>query len=213
VRLSVADEGSGIAPDVLPHIFEPFFTTKAAGKGTGLGLSACHGIVQAANVSSTLGKGTTFTIYLPLLLTHMPETAPIRSRHSPGGTERILLVEDEKPLQRIFVRSLADLGYGVRAASSAEEALQLLERESFALLLSDVMLPGMHGTELVKRAHLKWPTMRALLMSGYAGATERPSGVSLLAKPFTLERLATRVRAVLDGGDTTSAQPHAAEPG
>jgi two-component system, cell cycle sensor histidine kinase and response regulator CckA len=204
-RLSVADEGSGIAPDVLPRIFEPFFTTKAAGQGTGLGLSACHGIVQAANgsieVASTLGKGTTFTIYLPLLHTRSPDASPGRARHSPGGTERILIVEDEKLLQRVFVRSLSELGYDVRAASSAEEALTMLASESFALLVSDIVLPGMHGTELVKEAHLKWPAMGTLLMSGYSGATEHPEGVTLLAKPFTMERLASQVRATLDGQD------------
>jgi two-component system, cell cycle sensor histidine kinase and response regulator CckA len=206
VRLSVADEGSGIAPDVLPHIFEPFFTTKQSGQGTGLGLSACHGIVQAAKgsieVASTVGKGTTFTLFLPLLHERVDAAEAGQSRYAPGGVERILLVEDEKPLQRIFVRLLTDLGYTVHAADSAEDALKALSNESFALLISDIVLPGMHGTELVKQARHKWPTMRSLLMSGYTGTTALPEGVTLLAKPFAMARLATQVRALLDGQDS-----------
>ncbi len=202
-RLAVVDEGEGIAPDVISKVFEPFFTTKPHGKGTGLGLAACHGIVQhargAIEVTSVVGQGTTFTIFLPLVLATPVLPVSSRAVHSPGGTERLLLVEDEPQLQRIFAQVLRDRGYTVLTADSAEDALEVLERETVALLISDVVLPGIHGTELARRARARWPDMLILLTSGYAGAAVMPDGVPLLAKPFTVDRLAHSVRDVLDG--------------
>ncbi len=202
IRLVVADDGLGIVPEVMARIFEPFFTTKQQGKGTGLGLAACHGIVQAAHgaieVASVVGKGSTFTIYLPLSKEKAAARVGARSRHSPGGTERILLVEDEKTLQHVLSRSLRDLGYTVQCADSAEAALIALATQPFDLLISDVVLPGMYGTDLVRQASERWPSLLALLMSGYSGPSKLPAGVPLLHKPFTIDRLASQVRAVLD---------------
>jgi nitrogen-specific signal transduction histidine kinase len=201
-RLCVTDSGVGIPPEVMSRLFEPFFTTKARGAGTGLGLAACHGIVQhaegAIHVSSIVGKGSTFSIYLPLA--SRPESASDSTsvRHSPGGTELILLVEDEKRLQLVLARALRERGYTVVQADSAEQALAELEKARFDLVLSDVVLPGMAGTELVPIVRERWPRMAILLMSGYPGTAAMPAGIMSLPKPFTIDRLAMHVRQALD---------------
>ncbi len=203
-RLSIEDHGDGIAPAVMSRLFEPFFTTKGQGKGTGMGLAACHGIVQyaggAIGVTSAPGKGATFAIFLPLVSGNGAVATASHARVSPGGTETILLIEDEKQLQRILMRMLSDRGYVVTGADSAEAALTLLETARFDLLVSDVVLPGMHGTELARLARVRWPDMRVLLTSGYTGNEPIPDGIPLLPKPFTADRLANRVREILDGG-------------
>jgi PAS domain S-box-containing protein len=199
--LTVSDQGSGIAPEAMGRIFEPFFTTKPLGKGTGLGLAACHGIVRhaggAIEVKSALGVGTTFTIHLPLVDEGAPAASPVRS--SVGGSERVLLVEDEPALQRLMLRSLREHGYATLAADSAEAALELLAREPVALLISDVGLPGASGSELAARVRESWPQTRILLVSGNAGAAELPEEVPFLPKPFTMDRLLQSVRDVLGG--------------
>ncbi len=209
VRLSVSDEGTGIAPEILSRVFEPFFTTKAHGKGTGLGLAACQNVVGHANgaiqVTSLVGKGTTFTIFLPLCIGENSKTATSPAQHSPGGMERILLVEDEKPLQEILFRNLRDRGYTVISADSAEEAILKLKAESFALLITDLVLPRMHGSELVRHARDIQPGLLVLCVSGYPGDSDLSKEVPLLSKPFTMERLAFGVRAVLDGNFDSNA--------
>lgn len=201
-RLCVTDNGAGISPDVMPRLFEPFFTTKARGAGTGLGLAACHGIVQhaggAIHVSSVVGQGSTFSIYLPLASQHESIAESARVRHSPGGTERILIVEDEKRLQFLLARALRDRGYTVVPADSAEQALAELERAAFDLILSDIVLPGLDGTELVPIVRKRWPRVAIVLMSGYPGAASLPAGILSLPKPFTIDRLAMHVRQALD---------------
>jgi two-component system cell cycle sensor histidine kinase/response regulator CckA len=207
-RLCVTDNGAGIPPEVMPRLFEPFFTTKARGAGTGLGLAACHGIVQhaggAIHVSSVVGQGSTFSIYLPL--SARQESAPdsARVRHSPGGTERILVVEDEKRLQLVLARALRDRGYSVVHADSAEQALAELENAAFDLILSDVVLPGIDGTELVPMVRQRWPHTAIILMSGYPGTAAVPADILLLSKPFTIDRLAMHVRQALDHAATVS---------
>ncbi|HEY5947371.1 MAG TPA: PAS domain-containing protein [Kofleriaceae bacterium] len=199
VELSVEDTGEGIPPEAMAHIFEPFFTTKPIGKGTGLGLAACHGVVQQAGgairVRSERGRGTCFSIMLPLV--ENVSTSPSPALVQTGGSERILLVEDEKMLQRLFARSLREHGYDVLVADTAEQALPYVEDGGISLLLSDVVLPGMHGTVLAERARARWPALKVLLMSGY---TSSPSAadVSLLRKPFTVERLLKTIRDLLD---------------
>ncbi len=209
VRLSVSDEGVGIEPDILSHVFEPFFTTKAHGKGTGLGLAACQNVVGHANgaihVTSLVGKGTTFTIFLPLSTGEKSKTVTSPAQHSPGGMERILLVEDEKPLQEILVRNLRDRGYTIISVDSAEEAILKLKAESFALLITDLVLPRMHGSELVRQVRAIQPGLLMLCISGYPGDSDLPTEIPLLSKPFTMERLAFGVRAVLDGNFDSSA--------
>ncbi|HRG95571.1 MAG TPA: response regulator, partial [Polyangiaceae bacterium] len=188
----------------LSRIFEPFFTTKPPGKGTGLGLSACHGIVThaggAIHVESAVGRGTTFMVYLPLASQEGEAAEANRSltRHSPGGTERVLVVEDEASLLRVLTRALQDRGYAARGVGSAEEALEALAEGSFDLIVSDVALPGLSGTDLARVARERWPSVALVLMSGHPGASPLPEGVPLLAKPFTTERLASQVRETLD---------------
>jgi CheY-like chemotaxis protein len=203
VELTVEDTGAGIPPEAMAHIFETFFTTKPVGQGTGLGLAACHGIVRnaggAIRVKSELMRGTCFSILLPLA-EHV-STAPRTVQIQTGGSERILLVEDEKMLQRLFARTLREHGYDVIVADTAEQALTHLEQGGVSLLLSDVVLPGIHGTALAAQVRERWPEIRILLMSGYMG--DAPSAdVALLPKPFTLERLLGSIRDLLDGAVT-----------
>ena len=213
-RLTVTDGGEGIPPELVRRVFEPFFTTKPPGKGTGLGLSACHGIVThaggAIHVESAVGRGTTFVVYLPLAARagEAEEADPSRTRHSPGGTERVLVVEDEASLLRVLTRALQDRGYAVRGVGSAEEALEALAEASFDLIVSDLALPGLSGADLAHAARERWPSVGLVLMSGHPGAALLPEGVALLAKPFTAERLASQVRETLDAA---AARPREAE--
>jgi PAS domain S-box-containing protein len=181
VRVSISDEGVGIAPEILSRVFEPFFTTKAHGKGTGLGLAACQNVVGHANgaiqVKSLVGKGTTFTIFLPLCSGEKSKTITSLAHHSPGGMERILLVEDEKPLQDILVRNLRDRGYTVTSVDSAEDAIIKIGSEPFALLITDLVLPRMHGSELVRQARIIQPNLLVLCISGYPGDVDLPKDI------------------------------------
>ncbi len=209
----VHDDGEGIPPEVLPRIFEPFFTTNR--QGTGLGLAISHGIVSqhhgAMTVRSQPGKGTTFTVYLPVT-NDLPsgETAPAPLRLSGGGDEGVLVVEDEPHLRALVVRVLRDLGYAVVEAGSGPEALAIpaAVRASVSLLLSDVQMPGMDGVSLARALREERPELAVLLMSGYAadhGAMrEIASGAfPFLAKPFTPTGLANKVREVLDAASLT----------
>ncbi len=208
VMLSVSDTGTGMSDAVKARLFEPFFTTKARGKGTGLGLATCYGIVRQfgghIGVYSELGTGTTFRIYFPRVdrAAHVEEQPP-QPLH--GGSETILLVEDEQAVRRIVIRILERLGYQVLSAPSGEEALALWDRERPAidLLLTDVVLPGMGGRELVEQFRMRCPHVKVLFASGYSDdvllqqrLTEL--GDALLSKPFTLESLTVKVRDVLD---------------
>ena len=213
--VEVVDSGGGIPPEVLPRIFEPFFTTKPAGQGTGLGLAISHGIVAqlggAIAVRSRLGQGTTFTVYLPV-----SDGAPqsdadrVESHVRAGGREVILLVEDEPRLRRLCARVLRDYGYSITEAASAEEALALDEAAlaRVSLVVSDVRMPGMDGLTLAKALGARRPSLKVLLMSGYAASDDVISDlaagtVPFLSKPFTPEGLARRVREVLDGAQST----------
>ncbi len=210
--IDVIDSGSGIASDVLPRIFEPFFTTKAPGQGTGLGLAISHGIVAqlggALAVRSRVGQGTTFTVFLPVTTDAVTprEVDPARLVR-PGGHERILLVEDEPRLRSLCARTLRDYGYSVLEAGSAEEALTL-DADGVALLVSDVRMPGMDGLTLAKTLGARHPALRVLLISGYAASDDVTTDVAagsvpFLAKPFTPEGLARRVRELLDRARVT----------
>ncbi len=208
--IDVCDSGIGIPRDVLPRVFEPFFTTKDAERGTGLGLASVHGVVRqlggAVLVASVEGEGTTFTVYLPLT-EGQPGTVDERhGRHAVGGTESIVVVEDEDDLRRTLARALQDLGYTVQAFGSAEHALaDPAALASCDLLLTDVRLPGMPGTDLAIRAVERRASLRIVLMSGFV-EDERQSAVidsgrfAFLEKPFVIEGLARRVREVLDDG-------------
>jgi PAS domain S-box-containing protein len=210
VQLKVTDTGVGMTPEVLSHLYEPFFTTKAIGEGTGLGLATVYGIIQQSQgsiwVYSEPGEGTTFTIYLPR--SDRRETLPAKPEDAPAtlrGTETLLVVEDQDQLRRMAVKVLRDHGYRVIEGSNPGEALLHCERYPgpIHLLLSDVVMPGMTGPEMVERIRPLRPSIKVLFMSGYSEqALKRHHDLELaggyLQKPFSAEALATRVRKALD---------------
>ncbi len=209
VVLSVRDTGIGMDDYVLAHLFEPFFTSKEVGKGTGLGLSMVYGIMEQSGghilFDSTPGKGTTFTLYLPRLQASSIEQGTVRDKAASGGTERILLVEDEDMVRELATRVLKERGYDVSSARSGTEALRNLGQEAkpFDLLLTDIVMPQVNGRELALRARERIPGLRVLFMSGYAeeGGTRKDDLVRervFIQKPFTPAALARKVRDVLD---------------
>ena len=211
VCLAVSDTGTGMAPEALAHLFEPFFTTKEAGKGTGLGLATVYGIVKQSGgyvaVESEADRGTTFRVYLPR---HGDGAEPEAERERgpealPGGTEVVLVVEDDDIVRRLAVTMLAGRGFEVLEARNAGEALLIAERRTgpLHLLLTDVVMPHMGGGELARRMASLRPDTRVLFFSGYTddeGLLEgiRDVDVAFLPKPFTSEALARKVREVLD---------------
>ena len=210
IALTVTDTGTGITDEVKARIFEPFYTTKAPGKGTGLGLSTVHGIVVQAGgrveVASVLGRGTTFTVYLPRAEETLTPADLARPTAAPHGTETILLAEDEAAV-RSFVRSVLEAsGYTVLEVENGHEGLKMAE--SFTapihLLITDVVMPRMGGRELAGKLGEKRSGLKVLFMSGYADddALRRAplqSGQAFLQKPFTPSLLAWKVRKLLDG--------------
>ena len=208
VAVSVRDTGHGMDAATQARIFEPFFTTKEVGKGTGLGLATVHGIVSQSGgcvvVQSEIGRGTTFTIYLPRFRGAAPP-APAAPEAAPRGSgETILLVEDEEELRRVVQDVLGAYGYQVLAAQHAAEALELVGREAAAidLLLTDVVMPGMSGPALAARLAGLWPGLRVLYMSGYADDAVLERGVetdaeAFLPKPFTNREIVRKVHEVL----------------
>jgi signal transduction histidine kinase/CheY-like chemotaxis protein len=210
VRLVVSDTGVGMTEEVRARVFEPFFTTKPVGKGTGLGLALVFAVVRqnggTVNVDSELGRGTTFTIDFPEVEGRepVPTKQPSALSDVTGGTEKIVLVEDQRELSRFAQRSLRKLGYTVVAFSSAEEALAAREQlEGAALLLSDVVLPGLSGPDLAEQLVVSQPRLRVLFASGYheeslKERTTKVAAVRVLAKPFSIEQLASAIRETLD---------------
>ena len=211
VMLSVTDTGIGMSDEVRSHLFEPFFTTKGLGKGTGLGLATCHGIVRQMGghilVFSQPGEGTTFRIYLPRK-DGPAEPLPLPAQHKPkpSGVETVLVVEDEPHVRRLAVLGLRAHGYAVHEAGDGAEAIELARRvgPSIDVIVSDIMMPGMSGPEVLEQLAVIAPRARGLLMSGHAESTvlspEAAARHAFLPKPFTPERLARKVREVLDGG-------------
>jgi len=206
VRIIVQDTGMGIPPEVLPRIFEPFFTTKEVGRGTGLGLATSYGIIMQHGghiaVNSRVGEGSAFTIALPTV-DAIPEAdaSPPPIGALPGGSETILVVEDEGAVRAFVERVLRALGYTVLFAQHGLDALQLAQRGfAFDLLLTDMVMPGLHGSALAARLTAHQPRLRVIYMSGYAATLPEEllaQGV-LLQKPFTAGTLARLVRTVLE---------------
>jgi two-component system, cell cycle sensor histidine kinase and response regulator CckA len=215
VNLSVRDTGCGMDKTTLAHIFEPFFTTKGIGKGTGLGLATVYGIVKQSEgytwVETELGVGTTFEIYLPRVENTITEERPQKPAGFAGGTETILLVEDEPGFREVTRIQLEKLGYRVLEASDAEQALALFDEHAgeISLLLTDVIMTGENGRALADRLRVKKQGLQVLCMSGYTDdevlrQASSDGSPAILVKPFSLEKLALRVREALDGGQTPS---------
>ena len=209
VRLSVADTGSGITPEVQGRMFEPFFTTKDPGVGTGLGLSMVYGIVRQSDaflaVRSAPGAGTAFDIFFPRILVD-PDAARVTTDPPRGGSETILLVEDEPRVRDVAERALRSGGYRVLVAGGPEEAESVAAAESGPIhaLVSDVVMPGGNGPEVARRIARARPGIRVLFVSGYPDEVMERQGMgdrlgSVLPKPFTPALLLRRVRDLLDG--------------
>ena len=220
VLLSVADTGQGMSEETKAHIFEPFFTTKEVGKGTGLGLATVYGVVKQSGgfiwVDSLPGQGATFEIYLPQALEAVakPE-ADVKSPAIPGGSETILVVEDEPDVRELACEFLTVSGYSVLEARNGLEALEVLSRHSgpIHLVLSDMVMPKMGGAELTARLRTLRPDAKVLLMSGYSEYSTGPQGpvpsqTLILQKPFSLRTLVEKVRDVLAGKPEPAAERH-----
>jgi PAS domain S-box-containing protein len=194
LALTVSDTGEGMSSDVKERIFEPFFTTKGVGEGTGLGLPSVYGIVKQSHgdieVTSELGKGSTFRIFLPT--SGAPSVPDGEHRRT-----RILMVEDSEIVRGVLLRVIGDGGYDIVAAEDPETALELFEREPpFDLLLSDIVLPGMNGVELAGRIQELQPSIRVLFMSGYQ-REHRVDPTLLIAKPFSNDELLAKLESTL----------------
>ena len=208
--LAVGDTGIGMDEEIQSHVFEPFFTTKESGKGTGLGLATVYGIVKQSNghvgVYSEPGKGTTFKIYLPRVAQPADALAPDAGAMPGGGSETILLVEDDDRVRALACEVLGEHGYTVLEARHGSDALDISQRYHGAiqLLLTDVVMPGMGGRELAGRLRRDRPQMKILYMSGYTADTIAHHGVldegeAFLSKPVLPRMLASKVRETIDG--------------
>jgi PAS domain S-box-containing protein len=220
VMIAVTDSGSGMSKDVVDRAFEPFYTTKQIGKGTGLGLSMIYGFIKQSGghvkIYSEEGQGTTVKMYLPRLLREADNeddsgTLTTSFEGSPRQ-ETVLVVEDDDDVRAYTVDCLRELGYRVLEAHDGPSALRLLERQESPvdLLFTDVVMPGMTGRELTDEARKQQPGLRVLYTSGYTRdaivhSGRLDSGVNMIAKPFTFEALAEKIRDALDAGRTRCA--------
>ncbi len=210
VRIVVADTGTGIAPDVLPHIFEPFFTTKDRDRGTGLGLATVYGVVQQSggtiDVKTVVGQGATFILEFPEWSGAPASGAPVK--RAGQGTESILIVEDDHPVRALAEQILVRAGYRVVSVASGAEGIALAARERFDLLLTDIVMADMDGRAVSKALLAVSPDTRVLYMSGYAPSLLANRGVDgsvrLLQKPFSMLTLTSAVRDALDAAPTTT---------
>jgi two-component system cell cycle sensor histidine kinase/response regulator CckA len=213
VCLTVADTGSGMDAETASHVFEPFFTTKEAGRGTGLGLALVYGIVQQAggtiDLETQMGRGTTFRICLPhTLAVEQPEPPGADRRLAPrpsaGGSETVLLAEDDRPLRTLISSTLRTAGYTVLEGADAEEALDIARVRGLPidLLLTDVVMRGMNGRVLLERVRSIRSDTRVLFMSGYSDDTVLRHGIEttspcFIRKPFSMDALTVKVREML----------------
>jgi CheY-like chemotaxis protein len=216
VVIAVTDTGAGMDSETQSHLFEPFFTTKKVGRGTGLGLATAYGIIRqshgAIRFESELGKGTTASIYLPLVEDRKraaAETVP--PRIAPTGAETVLLVEDEARVRKLILGILKAHGYTVLEATRGEEAIRLCKSRPGAIDLAviDVVMPEMSGPDLARQIAPICPAMRVLYISGYTDEAVvhhgiPQSGVEFLQKPFLPDALLRKVREVLDARSNTA---------
>ena len=212
VMLAIADTGTGMSQEVKAHLFEPFFTTKPTGKGTGLGLATCFGIVKQnsghINVQSELGRGTTFKIYFPQVQSALePPRVRVTPTEAAGGSETVLLVEDEPVVRELAVATLREKGYNVVEAANGEEGLRVARQHDgkIDLVLTDVVMPVMGGKEMADALRTSHPDTKVLFTSGYTEdamghhGVLRP-GIVFLQKPYMTATLVRKVREVLDEG-------------
>lgn len=213
VLTAVSDTGSGMSPEVMQKAFDPFFTTKGIGKGTGLGLSQVFGFARQSGghvkIYSELGHGTTVKIYLPRQVGDSASVPQNKAGNSPipEGSEKILVVEDDDRVRMFSVEALQELGYKPFAAANGPQALELLTADpDIALIFTDVVMPEMTGRQLVDRALEVRPGLKVLYTTGYTrnaivhnGVLD--SGTQFLQKPYSIQQLARKVRAVLDLGE------------
>ena len=208
VMLVVSDTGIGMDRETQAQIFEPFFTTKELGKGAGLGLSTVYGIIKQSNghvgVYSEPGRGTTFKIYLPRVGDATAPASPEPARSTSGGSETILLVDDDEEIRDLAREILGSEGYTVLLAEHPDEALRVSDRHpaTIHLVIADVVMPGMSGPQLLERLKVSRPDLRVLYMSGYADGAMLQHGVleagrAFLPKPFTRQSLRGKVREAL----------------
>jgi CheY-like chemotaxis protein len=205
-----------MGPETLSHLFEPFYTTKPIGKGTGLGLATVYGIVKQSNgyvwAYSEVGHGSTFKVYLPLAQ-ETPETNVAGPLPVYAAGETVLLVEDEPAVRLMTSRALQEFGYGVIEASGGHQALGILEREGgrVDILITDVILAGMDGPELARRAAELRPELPVLFISGYTDAEMvrrglLETGQPFLQKPFTPEAMSREIARLLRKGELTTGE-------
>ena len=210
VLLAVTDTGTGMAPEVVARAFDPFFTTKETGKGTGLGLSQIYGFVQQTGghirIESAVGEGSTIKMFLPRFV-GPAEGDVVTHRQPEDATEgaTVLVVEDESGVRLASCEAVRELGYAVLEASTAVEALRILDAHpEIDVLFTDIVMPDVSGSKLAAEALLRRPTLKVLFTSGYAydGATSEAmaaAGAELMAKPFAVEQLGAKLRQLLDG--------------
>jgi CheY-like chemotaxis protein len=221
VALCVSDTGTGMSPEVMARVFDPFFTTKPLGQGTGLGLSMVYGFAKQSNghvrIYSEEGRGTTVKLYLPRHWGSAgdeakPETAMLGARAGTGGT--VLIVEDEALVRMLIVEVLEDLGYASLEAGGAVSALRVFESGTRVdLLITDVGLPGsLNGRQLADAARELRPDLKVLFITGYAqnaaiGNGVLEPGMAMMTKPFALDALAAKIRAMIENGDGEGTPP------
>jgi signal transduction histidine kinase/CheY-like chemotaxis protein len=214
LQLKIADTGGGIPADVLERIFEPFYTTKPTGEGTGLGLSVVHGIAKSLGgeimVESELGKGATFTILLPIVEAELLSPGEKKHGKLPGGSERILLVDDEAPITRSAQSLMEGLGYGVRACNRSETAWEVFstDPDAFDIIVTDYTMPRMTGVALSEKVRTLRPDIPIILCSGNLAlkeGLEELHPIKFVRKPVTAGELARAIRKMLDEKPPTPA--------
>jgi CheY-like chemotaxis protein len=206
--LSVSDTGVGMSEEVLSRVFEPFFSTKEVGQGTGLGLATVYGIIKASgghiDVSSKVGAGTTFRIFLPMVAERPPSSTGRETGLVGKGQETILVVDDDDSVRQMTKMVLQSLGYTILEAANGFDALEVARAHTGAihLAITDLMMPKLSGPEMAARLSTVRPTLRVLFMSGYTEDTIAQYGVGQAAdfihKPFNLVALTQKVREMLD---------------